>query len=91
MVPESDRPEQQEEESQEQQSDPQVPTNMIRINFSVPAGIYDQIMKMAAFDGLRAAELNRHLWMNGVDTYVEGLNKRLVNRKLLATALPKSD
>lgn len=90
MVAKPDSPDQEEEEQQGQQNEGQVPTNMIRINFSVPAGLYDQIMQMAAFDGLKAAELNRYLWMNGVDNYVESLNKRLVNQKLLTTALAKS-
>lgn len=76
----------QEQETEEQQSEPQPSPNMVRINFSVPAALYAEIVAMAAHDGLKVAELNRFCWMNGIDGYVEGLNKRLVNSKLRATA-----
>ncbi|MFB2768585.1 hypothetical protein ACE1AT_04740 [Pelatocladus sp. BLCC-F211] len=55
---------------------------MIKINFSVPAPLYEEALALAKLEGWKPAELHRMFWEKGFAAHAEGVNKRLVNKKL---------
>jgi hypothetical protein len=57
---------------------------MVRIDFSVPAPLLEQMQELAKDEGWKPAELHRMLWVLGFAAYTEQSNKRLVNDRLRA-------
>lgn len=55
---------------------------MIEIKFSVPGGLLEDALEMAAIDKMNPAQFHRMAWERGLSAYAEGSNKRLINRKL---------
>lgn len=55
---------------------------MVRIEFPIPAPLYEDFLQLAAIEGWKPAELHRILWEKGFVAHAEGSNKRLINRQL---------
>lgn len=55
---------------------------MVRIEFRIPAPLYEDFLQLAAIEGWKPAELHRILWEKGFVAHAEGSNKRLINRQL---------
>jgi len=57
---------------------------MVRIDFSVPGPLLEQMQELAKDEGWKPAELHRMLWVLGFAAYTEQSNKRLINDRLRA-------
>jgi hypothetical protein len=55
---------------------------MVRVEFRIPAPLYEDFLQLAELEGWKPAELHRILWEKGFAVHAEGSNKRLVNRQL---------
>lgn len=55
---------------------------MVRVEFRIPAPLYEDFLQLAQLEGWKPAELHRILWEKGFAAHAEGSNKRFINRQL---------